>query len=343
MPVKDLRRRRQKLAPAWQIVLLSDEGDLDITSRLSERLISLRITDKDGIEADELEVVLDDADGDLNIPPTGALLSVRIGWQGESLVGKGQFTVDDLEYSGNPDRLTIRGKGAPVSGSLNQKKGRSWHEISFGEMVETIAKEHGMTPAIPADLAAITFSHVDQTEESDLNFLTRMARDNGAAFSMKEDRLVMIRDGGAQTVSGKGMPTFTFDRTECQPNYSWATSDRTKYTGVEAEWHDPDAAERRSYLAGTDAQVKVLRKVYSDEPSAQRAAVSELDRLLRGAARLTVTLAAGDPTIGPECNLTVTGFKMAISGTPWLVKEVTHTITKSGGFTTALQNETKPA
>ena len=340
MTPETLRRQRQKLKPLWQIVLLSDEGDADITARFSNRLVSLRITDKDGIEADELELVLDDADGKIQIPPTGALLSVRMGWEGLPLVGKGQFSIDELDYSGSPDKLTIRGRGAPVSGTLNHKKARSWHQIKLGEMVDTIAQEHGLTPAISPALAAIELPHIDQTEETDLNLLTRLAQDLGASFSMKEERLIMIPAGQSETVSGKAMPSFDIHHHQCSPSYSWNTTDRTKYTGVEAAWHDPDAAERITVLVGTDTQVKTLRKVYPDQASAQRAAEAELARLIRGEAKLSLTLTIGNPSIGPEAGVTAIGFKPVISTTPWVVKEAAHTITGSG-YSTALQMETK--
>ncbi|PKL95370.1 MAG: late control protein [Gammaproteobacteria bacterium HGW-Gammaproteobacteria-8] len=330
--------RERKRAPAWQILQQANTGQRDITARFNERLISLRITDKDGIEADELELVLDDHDGQLDIPATGALLVIRIGWEGSPLVGKGQFSIDEMDYRGTPDRLTIRGRGAPVSATLNRKKTRSWHGLTVGQIAATIAAEHGLAQAVSPGLASVSIPHIDQTDETDLNLLTRIAGDIGAAFSLKENRLVMIPAGEGETATGKVMPEAIIPRFDCG-TYDWSTQDRSLYTGVEAAWHDTEAAERRTVLVGTDEQVKTLRRTFADQASAQRAADAELKKLLRGEGKLNLTLSDGNPEIGPEWHVRVTGLKQVIDNTPWIVKEATHTI-NSSGYSTALQMET---
>ncbi|QLN13945.1 phage late control D family protein [Escherichia coli] len=58
-------------------------------SGVAERLMSLSLTDNRGFEADQLTITLDDADGQLQLPPRGARLTVLIGWKGEPLTEKG--------------------------------------------------------------------------------------------------------------------------------------------------------------------------------------------------------------------------------------------------------------
>ena len=48
-----------QIAPAFMITLNGD----DITQNLSDRLISLIMTDNRGFEADQLDIELDDSDG----------------------------------------------------------------------------------------------------------------------------------------------------------------------------------------------------------------------------------------------------------------------------------------
>ncbi|SPX13680.1 Gene late control D protein [Escherichia coli] len=57
-------------------------------SGVAERLMSLSLTDNRGFEADQLTITLDDADGQLQLPPRGARLTVLIGWKGEPLTEK---------------------------------------------------------------------------------------------------------------------------------------------------------------------------------------------------------------------------------------------------------------
>ena len=46
-------------------------------SGVAERLMSLSLTDNRGFEADQLTITLDDADGQLQLPPRGARLTAN--------------------------------------------------------------------------------------------------------------------------------------------------------------------------------------------------------------------------------------------------------------------------
>jgi phage protein U len=63
--------------PDWRVTL----DGTDLTERMRPRLVSLAISEKRGDEADQLDIVLDDADGLLAIPPEGARLLVMLGWK----------------------------------------------------------------------------------------------------------------------------------------------------------------------------------------------------------------------------------------------------------------------
>jgi phage protein D len=56
-----------KIAPAFMLKLDND----DITQDFSDRLISLTMTDNRGFEADQLDIELDDTDGQIAMPPRG--------------------------------------------------------------------------------------------------------------------------------------------------------------------------------------------------------------------------------------------------------------------------------
>ncbi|MCK2182369.1 phage late control D family protein, partial [Hafnia paralvei] len=74
------------ITPAFMLTLGGD----DITANLSHRLLSLTMTDNRGFEADQLDIELDDSDGQLAMPARGAVLSLFLGWKGSALIGKGQ-------------------------------------------------------------------------------------------------------------------------------------------------------------------------------------------------------------------------------------------------------------
>lgn len=65
-----------KIAPDFMLKL----DERDITQNFSHRLISLTMTDKRGLEADQLDILLDDSDGLLDLPARGQ--DCPYGWDG---------------------------------------------------------------------------------------------------------------------------------------------------------------------------------------------------------------------------------------------------------------------
>jgi phage protein D len=61
----------------WRVLL----DGTDMSDRMRPRLISLTLSEKRGEEADQLDIVLSDADGMLAIPKEGAVLQVQFGWK----------------------------------------------------------------------------------------------------------------------------------------------------------------------------------------------------------------------------------------------------------------------
>lgn len=112
------------LTPDYMLMLDSR----DITGNISDRLMSMTLTDNRGFEADQLDIELNDADGQVGLPVRGAVLTVYIGWKVCHGMQR-KFTVDEVEHRGAPDVVTIRARSADF-------RGRSIPAV----------KAHGMTP-----------------------------------------------------------------------------------------------------------------------------------------------------------------------------------------------------
>lgn len=87
----------------------------DITDLLKDRLISLQLTDRSGLQSEECEIRLDDRDDRIAFPRKCVLLRISLGWEGQGLSFMGAYTVDEIEFSGPPRTLTIRGKPADMA------------------------------------------------------------------------------------------------------------------------------------------------------------------------------------------------------------------------------------
>lgn len=225
--------------PAFSILM----GGKALT-QLDPRIISLELTDNRGFEADELTIAIDDSDGLIELPPRGAELSVSLGWQGEPLVYKGVYTVDEVAHSGPPDRLEITARSADFRDEFNVKREVSWHDVTVEQIVSAIARRYKLTPVISEQLMSAEIDHADQTQESDMSFLTRMADLLGAIATVKNGSLLFILPGGGVSANGKALPEFAITRSSGD-RHSFRIADRDAYTGVQAYWLDLEFGKRK--------------------------------------------------------------------------------------------------
>lgn len=328
--------------PDWRVTL---EGE-DITSRMRPRLVSLSLSEKRGDEADQLDIVLSDADGRLAIPKEGAVLKLQLGWlQGDDvrvgLIDKGSFKVDDVSHSGPPDEITIRARAADFTSEIRNRGSRSWKNTTLGKVLQDLAGRNGLTARIAPVLASIALPTISQSRESDIAFLRRLGREHDAVATIKDKHLIFAPKGAGQTSTGQMMPALAITRSSGD-RHAWSRQKRDGQEGVTATWHDKKAAKRKSVTVGKEDGAKKLRKVHADEASARRAAAAERDRLKRAPETFDIKLALGRAELIPEARAKVSGFKDGIDGTMWLVSEVTHRLDKSGGFTTDIKMETAP-
>lgn len=229
--------------PLWRIHV----DGVDITATLDSRLLSLTHTDNRGMEADQLDLTLDDADGRLALPPRGAVLSLALGWEGEGLTDKGTYTVDEVEHSGAPDQVTIRARSADLRAGLSTQRTRSFHQVNVASIVNDIAAAHGLTAAIAATLAGELLDHLDQTNESDANLLTRLAGMFDAIATIKAGRLVFMPAGAGVSASGKPLPVMHITRADGD-QHRFSIAERDSYTAVKALYNDIDLGQQGAVI-----------------------------------------------------------------------------------------------
>ncbi|EKN3571424.1 phage late control D family protein [Yersinia enterocolitica] len=332
---------------------------------VNDRLISLTLTDNRGFEADMLELVIDDADQKVALPARGAQIDIALGWKGEPLISKGRFTVDEISHTGPPDQLIVTARSADFRDTFNVKRECSWHDITVGKVVASIASRYDLKAGVSEDLGKIEIDHADQTSESDISFLTRMAEKLGAITTIKNGMLLFMHPGRAVSQSGKLLPAITITRASGD-KHSFRVADRDAYTGVTAYWLDlnygkpqktsvrrkrksktppkiktpASTSKEGNYLEGVEGNVFVMRETFKTERAARRAAAARWSKLQRGAAEFTMTLARGRADLFPELPAVMQGFKPEIDQAAWIITQVTHTV-GDNGFTTALNFEVK--
>ena len=341
---------------------LVTSGGLDFTGAYSDHLIALSVSDSAGEESDSLTIELEDALGTILVPEEGATVAVSIGYL-TNLRDMGLFTVERVTLKGPPDSITIEAKAAPFDSAgglvpLQSRKSRSFDATTLGTIIETLANEHGLQAAIDPTLAAVPVPHIDQTNESDMNLLTRIARDAGAVMKPMFGRMVFARRGAGRSISGLALPGALIVAGE-HTAYSVTLAKRESYTGVKARWHDNETGETGETETGETVSipgfgdniplvniggssgfggVKTYEHphAFASEEEATRASGAYLDTFARRARSASFTM-PGRTDLAAEMLVEAVGFRERVNG-QWLIKRAEHKIDR-GGYATSVECE----
>lgn len=319
--------------------------DKDVTESIRGQAFQLRVTDKEGVEADEVELTVTDPGGRVVLPRRGVVIRPAMGWLGKPLVEKGSFTVDEVEHSGPPDQVRIKGRGSSMTSKLAEAREASYHEKTVGEILQAIAARHDLKPAIDGQLAGIKIPHIDQTRESDMHFVTRLALDLDAIGTIKDGRLVFVPAGAGTGATGQKLPTATITRT-AKIRHSFTVKDRDAgATSAKAQFRDLAGAETKnaevSGGTGADGQTLTLKRVYPTEEEATVAAIMALKAANRKHAEISLELAVGRPELIAGQPLTLEGWRPEIDGIEWTIEEVAHSLTDQALTTSIKANGAK--
>ncbi len=318
------------LMPCFSVVA----NGTDITSLIADLYEYVSITDGTGYESDTCEVsLIDDPMRPIDLPKKGAELRISMGYD-LAMVDMGLFIVSEISLSGPPEKMIIRGRAVPQLTSkngitsLSSQKSRSWpKDTAISAVVSKIAKEHGLDPLVSEAVAQIKLPHFDQSDESDLNFLLRIAKRYDAVCKPAGGKLLFVKRGDID------LPVLTIAKEEVS-DWEMTSSSSDSAGTVIAYWHDKKGAKKKEVKVGDGEPVKRLRHSYQDEKSAQAAAQASLDQSRRGEERLSLNL-PGNPEISAEKPLTLINFREGIAG-DWIIEQATHSIDKGVGFKTSL-------
>ncbi len=306
----------------------------DVTGNFADRLVGVIVIDEAGHKADTAEITLDDRDSRIALPKTGAKLSIALGFTGQ-LVELGTFVVDELAGEIGPDTLTIRAKGADMLGSIRARKTRAWHKVTVQDIVGKIAGEHGLTAAIADSLKSVFFAYEAQTAESDLAFLSRLARELDAVAKPASGRLVFVKRGEGKTTDGKALPVTTITRADIRTG-RWQFTGRGRYGKVTCIWGEVGTATPHRVTVGDQNPELEVRHRYPNADAARRAAQSRLDQSKRGSGIMSLELGGFFGGLIAEAHVTLLDVKSELRG-QWPIKRVTHSL--SGALTTSIDLE----
>lgn len=309
-----------------------DRGDAFLA-----RLVSLSIDDSAGLTADRLEMTFDARAGeriDISAPAVGAELRIFLGYEPTPMY-MGSFRVRRWTKSGPVRTLTVEADAAALTTTIRAPKTRSHHAMTVREIVEKIAADHGLTAQVDTEIGAHNVAHIDQQTESDVSFLTRLAKRQGATFKLGDGKIIFAKKGSPTAIDGSAKVMKTILPTQVS---SWtATLDgRSDYGSASAEYMDHAKGERLRAHAGTGAPHHRDRRLYGSKEEAEAACKANLGDLNRGKMSVTID-APGMPEVFAEALVNLKDFDAEADG-EYLAKTVRHEFSDRG-FTTSVTLE----
>ena len=317
-------------------------GGTRTAETINSRLVSCDVVDASGVQSDSVTLTIDAA-GLTVWPDTGGVIGVKMGYEESGAVALGEFRLTRISEQLVPNTLTLTGTAAQWQAAdpseLKKRRSASYESISIQALVTEKAKKHGLSPRIHPDLAATVIEHIDQTNEADLQFLSRLARKYDAVCKPFNTLLVFSRRGQTKTLTGRVMEPVkvTFPRDNSVQSSSFTTasissSDKQKFSGVRAFWYSSDGATSHEVTAGSRPW-KSLRQKYESAQAAQAACEAELRKIDRESDQLSLDC-PGNPQMAAEGLLTLDLFPSERMNATWSADRVTHKYSRQTGYRT---------
>lgn len=299
---------------------------------IRNRVIDISTNDAAGFESDSCEITLDDYDGALTMPRTEALMSVSLGYIETGLTNIGSYYVKEILIDGA--QKVIRIKGNATSKTMRSMKTRT-NSGTLSEIFPSMASDAKLTLAFDETYASLVLDDMPQIAESDISYLTRIAKKTGAMTKPAAGHLIFADSMRAKSISGKNLPTKYIDATEVA-NYTCAFRETETTTEggtsgtIFANWYDKETGEYHLISNGTGEPE--TEEIFADEQSAREAITSQAKTKNNTTLRFST---AGRPDLFAESPLVLHGFPEKIP-TNWIISNVQHSF-NARGFTTSVE------
>lgn len=305
-------------------------NDKDITDVIKKSLISLTLTDNSNEDIDQLVISLL-LSSDVKTPPKGAELALGLGFE-TGVTFKGKFIVDEISASGPPRLITIIANAAPLTkkSAIQSEKTKSFDEMSLTELVDEISAKHKLKPKVSAGLGVLRLEHIDQTNESDMSLLARLAHKNNAVVAVKNENLLFIKKDEGKSVTGKPLPVITLKPEQCS-SWQCTISSRGEAKKVTAEYTDVETGKVKEITVGSGEPERRVAFPLSSEAEARAAIESMMDSGEAGSSTLSISMPASPENLHmvAEGKVKLNGFG-DIEDQEWTIRSLEWSLSNSG-------------
>ncbi len=268
------------------------------------------------------------------LPEKGDKITAKIiqkNWDtggGSGIFSCGKFCLDDLCFSGPTLTCTIGGVSVPEGNSFRStERNKIWKEVTLKEVGAEIANKYHLLYDYSGDV--ITLGTVEQNEESDSGFLSRICQEHDMAIKIYYGKII-IYDKGVY----EARPPVTTIYARDMQDWSYNTTLTGTYTGAMIKYTSGADDKELVCAVGSGSRILNLNEKVESLKEAQIKACARVNAENERAETMSVTIMA-DTRITAGSNIEIEGL-CRIDG-KYFVDKVTHQIEAEGAYTMALE------
>ena len=304
--------------------------------------LSIELVDQaTGEEQDSVTVVVDDRLGILAPPAMGAAITVYMGYTETGLIFKGTFHVADVTLSGWPRQMSVHATGANMMSKVKEPVTQDFQMKPVSDIMGYLAGQIGVGTRVGGSVGSFIYKYIAMTEESPMNFITRLARKHNAIGKIANDTLIFVRRGeplGAGAQATYPYNVKGYDLTLHSLEQFGSTVQDILPAGKDHEGKEdvePKDMVGSATGSGGGPESMVPPEAPDMDEEATEDATSQQESLNQKSKILDITI-IGDPNVFAGSTLTVTGVRPLVDGS-WYILKVTHSMDGQSGYTTQIQ------
>jgi uncharacterized protein len=316
--------------PAWTL----DYRGVAITQRIERMVTGIEYTSFESGASPDLEVTLEDADRRWQgpwFPQRGDQVDLSIGYVG-ALVSCGTFQVDEVELECPPDVVKMKCLAVTITPDARTPISQQYENVTLGAIANIIATRHGWSLKNAPEQINIQFERVTQNQETDLEFLHKLARQNNYDFTVKGGQLIFY----SRTALENQAPVATFvrgDGDEIKANFKAKT--HVTYKACSVNYQNPDTKQlitasvnaEPAVAVGDTLAIQMQCENAQDAAQKARAALHDHNRLI-----VTGTLNCPGTVIPAGSVIAVSGWGQFDGN--YMIEKGVHHLKRNEGYTT---------
>ncbi|PHO10340.1 phage tail protein [Malaciobacter canalis] len=289
----------------------------DVTAAIQKNLISLSFHDEVNEKADELNIKVA---GEFARPAYQDELKLYMGYD-EQFTYMGSFLVQTTTRD-KKHVLSISATGVNFTNALKEKRDITYEKVSIKDICKQIAARSGIN--LKSDFDDTFVSCQVQSNESDLHFLNRLAKEYNAIFNIKNNTLIFTKKIKDEK-KNDDLPTYTINANNCD-SYSIKYSNKTLYKSCKSTWHDTKENKTQSITVGSGEPVLINKGNFKNPAEAKGKAAAKLQRANQGLISGSLSIEGEAIFAGGKLNLVNT---LEDDG-EYQIKTVEHTFDQGG-------------